>query len=405
MAKKSSNPPTAAAREAWSGSFGFLMSAIGAAVGLGNIWSFPYKLQAHGGATFLLAYLFMALTLGLPLLWLELAVGRRAACGPVAAYQKLHPRAAACGWLAVASAFLMLAFYCVLGGLVLRYAAGFALELLGCSGFGGLDGASFHAALTGHPPRLALWYAAFLLLSCLPVEQGIRRGIERFSSLAMPALLLMLTALAAFVAVQPGAAAGWQMLLRPAAPPTTEVWLAAAVQLFFSLSLGQGCLLTYGSYLPPAAPLPRLSLLIVLADSLIATLAAAVVLPACAAFAPSAATGPALLFSAMHAVFAAAPWGDALGLIFYTLVTLAALTSAVSLLQVCTAALTDARPLSRRTALALTAAALSLPAAPVLADAHLPQNWLEIFSFTAEGLLMPAASAALLLLAIRQILR
>ncbi|MBQ3112232.1 MAG: sodium-dependent transporter [Firmicutes bacterium] len=386
----------------FSGSYGFLASAVGAAVGLGNIWSFPYKLAAHGGAAFLLAYLTLALALGLPLLHLELRTGRRTACPPPAAYRMLHRRAAPVGWAAVLASFLMLAFYCVLGGLVLRYAVGFALELPGGSGFFGLSGAEFFAARQRQPLLLLLWYAVFLALSCALVGQGVRRGIERFSCVAMPALIVLLIALAAFVAVQPGAAAGWDMLLRPSSALTPAVWRAAAVQLFFSLSLGQGCLLTYGSYLPPAAPLPRLSLLIVLCDTLVAALAAAVVLPACAAFGAAADAGPALLFSAMHAVFAAAPWGDALGLLFYTLVTLAALTSAVSLLEVCTAALTAAAPLSRRAACLLTAGALTLPAAPVLADAYLPLPWLELISFAAEGVLMPGASAALVLLTLRQ---
>ena len=302
-------------RGQWGSNFGFLMAAIGSAVGLGNIWGFPYKMGKSGGFAFLLVYLVLVVLVGVVVMLGELSLGRKTGKGTMGAYLAFSKKYAWVGFMGVFSGFLILSFYSVLGGMVMRYMIGFLLRLLGVDGFAG-QGLGFFGYLLYDYGGMLFFYALFMILTVWIVMGGIESGIEKFSTVAMPALFFILLFVIIYVAVQPGAAAG---------------------QMFFSLSLGMGCMITYGSYLSKKEDLQKNALIIPFADTLIAVMAGMAVMPACAAFGVDYARGPGLLFVSMQTVFEnMGSFGNFVGFMFYFLVFIAAVTSSISLLEVCT---------------------------------------------------------------------
>lgn len=327
-------------RDSWGSNFGFLMAAIGSAVGLGNIWGFPYKMGKSGGFAFLLVYLLLVVFVGVVVMLGELALGRKSGRGAVGTYVHLAKKYAWIGFMGVASGFLILAFYSVLGGMVMRYMIGFLLQLFGLDGFAG-QGLGFFGFLLYDTGGLVFCFALFMILNIIIVMGGIKGGIEKFSTIAMPALFGILLFVIIYVAFQPGAAAGYTFMFKPDfAMLGTDffgVLKTAAGQMFFSLSLGMGCMMTYGSYLEKKEDLQRNSFIIPAADTLIAIMAGMAVMPACAAFGIDYARGPGLLFVSMQQVFSnMGSFGNMMGFLFYFLVFIAALTSSISLLEVCT---------------------------------------------------------------------
>lgn len=327
-----SDPP----RERWGSQLGFVLAAVGSAVGLGNVWRFSYVVGEHGGAAFLLLYGAVLVVMGLPVMIAELAIGRRAQSDAVGAFEVLAPGRpwVAGGYLAVAACVVILSYYAVIAGWVGRYLVGY-LE-------GGIMGVppGAHDALFADYVSSRLtplgWAGGFMAATTAIVMAGVRRGIETANRLLMPLLALLLVAMAAYALTLPGAgggvrflfAADWAGLTRP------EAYLAAVGQAFFSLSLGMGALLTYGSYLPASARLPREAGRIVVLDVLVALVAGLVVFPAVFAFGVDPATGPTLAFVVLPGVFEAMPGGRAVGAAFFALLGAAALSSAVSMLEV-----------------------------------------------------------------------
>ncbi|HWP79615.1 MAG TPA: sodium-dependent transporter [Candidatus Acidoferrum sp.] len=327
-------------RGSWGSNFGFLMAAIGSAVGLGNIWGFPYKMGKNGGFAFLIVYLLLVVFVGVVVMLGELTLGRKSGRGAVGTYVYFAKKYAWIGFMGVASGFLILAFYSVLGGMVMRYMIGYMFQLLGLDGFAG-QGAGFFGYLLYDTGGLIFCYALFMVLNIIIVMGGIKGGIEKFSTVAMPALFGILLFVIVYVAFQPGAAAGYAFMFKPDfAMLGTDffgVLKTAAGQMFFSLSLGMGCMMTYGSYLSKKEDLQKNAFIIPAADTLMAIMAGMAVMPACAAFGIDYARGPGLLFVSMQQVFAnMGSFGNMMGFLFYFLVFIAALTSSISLLEVCT---------------------------------------------------------------------
>ena len=330
-------------RGQWGSNFGFLMAAIGSAVGLGNIWGFPYKMGKSGGFAFLLVYLVLVVLVGVVVMLGELSLGRKTGKGTMGAYLAFSKKYAWVGFMGVFSGFLILSFYSVLGGMVMRYMIGFLLRLLGVDGFAG-QGLGFFGYLLYDYGGMLFFYALFMILTVWIVMGGIESGIEKFSTVAMPALFFILLFVIIYVAVQPGAAAGYAFMFKPDFSVFTNpdigffgVLKAAAGQMFFSLSLGMGCMITYGSYLSKKEDLQKNALIIPFADTLIAVMAGMAVMPACAAFGVDYARGPGLLFVSMQTVFEnMGSFGNFVGFMFYFLVFIAAVTSSISLLEVCT---------------------------------------------------------------------
>lgn len=323
-------------REHWGPGSGFLLAALGSAVGLGNIWRFSYVAGENGGGAFLLVYFIMVFLVGVPLLLGEFALGRKAQRDSVSAIEVLAPesRWKRLGLLGVIVAVLILAYYAVIAGWVMKY---LALYLLGgareftATGFA----AAFHGFIAGPVEPLA-WQFMVLALTVLVVASGIERGIESVSRLLMPLLALLLLALAIHSATLPGFRRGVAFLLQPdwAALTQPKVYLAALGQAFFSIGLAMGVMVTYGSYLDPARRLPGAVVTIALGDTLFAVVAGLVIFPAVFSFGLDPAQGPALAFVVLPEVFAQMQGGVWVGAAFFALLVIAALTSAVSLLEV-----------------------------------------------------------------------
>ena len=330
-------------RGQWGSNFGFLMAAVGSAVGLGNIWGFPYKMGMSGGFAFLLVYLVLAALVGVVVMLGELTLGRKTGKGTMGAYIAFSKKYSWVGFMGVFSGFLILSFYSVLGGMVMRYMIGFLLQLLGLDGFAA-QGTGFFGFMLYDYGGILFFYALFMVITMLIVMGGIEKGIESFSSIAMPALFAILLFVIIYVAVQPGAAAGYAFMFKPDFSVFSNpdigffgVLKTAAGQMFFSLSLGMGCMITYGSYLSKNENLQKNAVIIPVADTIIAVMAGMAVMPACAAFGVDYGRGPGLLFVSMQTVFEnMGSFGNFVGFMFYFLVFIAAVTSSISLLEVCT---------------------------------------------------------------------
>lgn len=335
-------------REHWGSRLGFVMAAAGSAVGLGNIWRFPYTAGENGGGAFLLIYLAIVACFGVSLLLAEVLIGRTTQRNPVGALSRLGGRSwGLVGLLGVLTGFVILSFYIVVAGWTLAY--------IGFSASGALNstspetlGATF-GAFIGSPWSPLLYALAFMTLVALTVSGGIARGIERANKVLMPLLFVLLIALVIHALTLEGASEGVRFLLQPDFSKVTAATFSAALaQAFFSLSLGMGCMLTYGSYLSAHDRLGVATTSIISLDVLAAILAGLVIMPVVFAFGFDPEAGPGLTFITLPAAFAAMPGGAFVGPLFFLLLTIAALTSAISILEPAISFLTDERGWSRR---------------------------------------------------------
>lgn len=330
-------------RGQWGSNFGFLMAAVGSAVGLGNIWGFPYKLGANGGFAFLLVYLILVVLVGLIVMLGELTIGRMTGKSAVFAYRALAKKWTWLGYAGVAAGFFILAFYSVIGGTVIRYMLSFLIEIFSPgAGFGGMGSGDYFGAFITNSGGSILFHAIFMAITIIIVMGGIAGGIEKFCKIAMPALVVILLIVIIRSVTLPGAGAGLAYIFSPNFAPLQEdffgVVRVASGQMFFSLSLGMGCMITYGSYLSKKENLMTNSIFIVIADTCVALLAALAVMPAVFAFGLEPGGGPGLLFVTLHEVFTNGMGGfvgSLFGFLFYLLVFFAAVTSSISLLEVC----------------------------------------------------------------------
>ena len=341
-------------RKGFGTNFGFLMAAVGSAVGLGNIWGFPNKMGACGGFTFLIIYLILAVCCGFIVMVGELALGRKTGKGAVGAYQVLSKRFKWLGWLGILSAFLILGFYCALGGYCIKYVVLNVGNLFG-AGFGnnGLASGDVFGNLLTNQLESVIYGLIFVVLTLLIVMGGVSSGIEKFCSVGMPCLFFMLVIVIIRACTLPGAVDGLKYMFVPGwavehgvipkAPSFISVLSTAGGQMFFSLSLGMGAMVTYGSYLDKKQNLEKNALIIVVCDTIIALMAGLAVMPARFALDPEGPIGgPKLLFITMQNVFnTMGTVGYIFGIIFYLLVVLAAISSSISLLEVVVAHFCD----------------------------------------------------------------
>ena len=340
-------------RKGFGSNFGFLMAAVGSAVGLGNIWGFPNKMGANGGFTFLVIYLILAACCGIIVMVGELALGRKTGRGAVGAYRVLSKKFKWLGWLGILSAFLILFFYCALGGYCIKYVVVNVGDLFG-AGFGsnGLNGAEVFGAFMGNQMEAVIYGLIFVLLTMIIVMGGVGGGIEKVCSVGMPALFIILLICIIRACTLPGAVDGLKYMFVPSwalengvikeAPDFLTVLATAGGQMFFSLSLGMGAMITYGSYLHKKENIEKNALLIVIMDTLVALMAGLCVIPGRFALDPTGALGgPSLLFVTMQNVFHKMPLGALFGILFYLLVVFAAISSSISLLEVIVAHFCD----------------------------------------------------------------
>lgn len=357
---------TSATRGAWRSRTGFLLAAAGSAVGLGNIWRFPYITGENGGGAFVFLYLACVVLLGLPILIAEVLLGRHTRLSAVSAFRRLSgPRSpwAAIGVLGVAAAFLVLSFYSVVAGWSLHYAQ---LSVRGA--LSGLSpdeiGATF-GALAADPVLSTGWMVVFMALTTWVVVRGVHRGLEICSKALMPLLLLLLLVLLARAATLPGWGPGMTFVFGLHADELTAAGVLEALgHALFTLSVGVGGLIAYGSYVERDTDVPKAGLAIAGLDTFIALLACAVVFPILFTHGQEPAQGPGLLFVSLPIAFSGLAGGRFLATVFFLLLVLAALTSTISLLEVVTSYLIDERGWTRRRAALLSGAAIALLGVP-----------------------------------------
>ena len=352
-------------RSSFGSNFGFLMAAIGSAVGLGNIWGFPYKMGKSGGFAFLVVYLVLAVIVGLTIMSSELALGRKTGTGVVGAYKAVSKKYKWVGWLGIISPFLIMSFYSVLGGYCVQYMCLNLAELgFGLSNIFGaaITGSNTFSAMLTNQFGCAIFTLLFLGYCMYIVMRGIGGGIEKFNKVGMPALVVMLLIVIIRAVTLPNAIEGLKFMFVPGyavkagfideAPSFITVLGTAGGQMFFSLSLAMGAMITYGSYLGKKENLVKNSGIIVVSDTLVALMAGLAVIPAAVANGINSGIpvneitlgGPKLLFVTLQDVFSnMGPTGPVFGTIFYLLVIIAAVSSAISLMEVIAAYFIDKR--------------------------------------------------------------
>ncbi|MDE2607475.1 MAG: sodium-dependent transporter [Burkholderiales bacterium] len=318
----------------WRSGGGFMLAALGSAVGLGNVWRFSYVVGENGGGAFLLVYLLALLLVGVPLLVAEFALGRAMRRESVAAIRRLAAGSPwrHIAWLSLVAPSLVLAYYSVVAGWVLRYLMDFSF---GPPTAAGDHAAAFSAHVAGTLEPLA-WQAVMLGATAAAIANEVTRGIERLNRVLMPLLALLLLAMLLQAATLDGFSRGLAFLFRPdwAALAQPRVYVAALGQVFFSLGLAMGVMVTFGSYLPRGTALHRPALAIAFGDTLAALAAGLVIFPAVFTLGLDPAQGPGLAFVVLPEVFARIPGGRLVGVAFFLLLTVAALTSMASLLEV-----------------------------------------------------------------------
>ena len=330
------------------------MAAVGSAVGLGNIWGFPNKMGANGGFTFLVIYLILAALCGFIVMVGELALGRKTGRGAIGAYKVLSKRFKWLGWLGVLSAFLILGFYCALGGYCLKYVTLNVGNLFHAGfGTGTLDGAGVFGALMANQGEAVVYGLIFVAITMIIVMGGVGGGIEKVCSVGMPALFVMLVICIIRSCTLEGASEGLKYMFVPGwalangvikdAPDFFSVVSTAGGQMFFSLSLGMAAMITYGSYLDKKENLQKNAIIIVVMDTLVALMAGLCVIPGRFALDPTGKLGgPSLLFVTMQNVFdRMGAAGPIFGILFYLLVVFAAVSSSISLLEAVVAHFVD----------------------------------------------------------------
>ena len=325
-------------RATFGSKLGVILATVGCAVGLGNIWRFPYMVGANGGASFILIYLVCILLLGIPVMITEFFIGRHSHRNAAGAFKVMAPgtKWSFIGYNGVLGAFLILGFYSVVSGWTLEYI------LQACTGsLAGKSAADFTAEFETFSSgifRPILWTALFIGMTHVIIMSGVKKGIERASKVMMPVLFLILCALCVRSVTLPDASEGLRFLLQPDfSKIRSSVVLSAMGQAFFSLSIGMGCLITYSSYFGKQTNLQTTAIQVTLLDTLVAVLAGVMIFPAVFSFGIAPTAGPELVFITLPNVFEQMPLGNLWSLVFFVLLALAALTSTISLHEVATA--------------------------------------------------------------------
>ena len=346
-------------RENWGSRIGFILAAAGSAVGLGNIWRFPYLTGENGGSAFILIYLVFVFAIGLSVMIAEFTVGRSTGLAAVGAFKTYSDRWTFAGVMGVLAAFLIMGFYPVVGGWALAYVLESITGLM--SQTPDQIGDSFGAFIYGATQPL-VWMLIFLGMNILIVAKGIKGGIEKAAKILMPTLFVLLAVIAIRSLTLEGAGAGIDFIFRPDFSEVTgATFLAALGQAFFSLSLGMGCMITYGSYLSKKETLASNALIVTGLDVGVALLAGIAMFPALFAFGMEPAQGPGLVFVVIPIVFSQMGGiGTLMGIIFFVALTVAALTSSVSLMEVVVAYFIDQRDMARPKAVYLTGAGFAI---------------------------------------------
>lgn len=384
-------------RDSFGSKFGVVAAAAGSAVGLGNIWRFPYVLGENGGGAFLIIYLGFILAIGLPVMLAEFTIGRRAQMNALGSFKKLAPGKPwyLVGLMGIGAAFVILAFYSTIAGWTLEY-----LVQSVANGFSGKSSnelkttfETFQAA----PVRPLIWQLVFMFLTGFIVFSGVKKGIERYTKILMPVLIVLILVMSIRSLTLPGAKGGLEFLFKPDFSKINwKVVLDALGQAAFSLSIGMGTLITYGSYIRKDTNLPVTALQVSAADTLIAVLAGVMIFPAVFAFGIDPAEGFGLVFIVLPNIFEQMAGGYFFSILFFVLLAIAALTSTVSVLEVVVAYFSEELNMTRKKATILGSVLISivgvfatLSFGPLKDVTLFDMSIFGIFNYVSANLLLP----------------
>lgn len=383
-------------RSSFSGKLGFVLATAGSAVGLGNIWRFPYLAAKHGGGIFLLVYLVLALTFGFALMCAEIAIGRKTGVSAIGAYKKLNKKFAFTGVIASLVPIIILPYYSVIGGWIIKYLSVF---LTGNMAKATEDG--FFDAFISAPMEPVGWFLIYLAITALVVLLGVEKGIEKVSKIMMPVLVVLTVFIAVYSLFMPGAIDGLLYYVTPDFSKFSGTTVLAAMgQLFYSMSLAMGIMITYGSYMKKDVNLESSVKQIELFDTGIAFFAGLMVIPAVFSFSggdeAALGKGPGLMFVTLPKVFQSMTGGSVIGIVFFVLVLFAALTSSISLMETVVSIFMDKFGWNRKTTCIIVfvgCIALGLPSClgyGVLADVKvIGMAFLDFFDFISNSVIMP----------------
>lgn len=386
---------------------GFVLAAAGSAVGLGNIWRFPYLAAKYGGGIFLLVYIIFAVTFGFTLMITEIAIGRRTGKSVIGAYKAVDKRFSALGLLAAAVPTLILPYYCVIGGWVTKYMVEFITvhgHTVATDTYG--DGSvTFFDNFISHPMQPTIFFVIYVVLNASVVMLGVQKGIEILSKFLMPVLLIIIIGISIYTLTLDGAVEGLKYYVLPNFKGFTfdqllKTIVGAMGQLFYSMSLAMGIMITYGSYMRKEDSLEHSVRQIEIFDTLVAFLAGLIIVPAVFVFSGGSTeklnAGPSLMFKTLPAVFDNMPAGEIIGGAFFILVTLAALTSSISLMETVTAVVMEKFKLGRVVScLIVIAVTLALGMLSVLGYSTWSgvkiagMQFLDFFDFITNNVMMP----------------
>ncbi len=393
-------------RSSFTGKIGFVLAAAGSAVGLGNIWRFPYLANEYGGGIFLLTYLILSVTFGFALMAAEIALGRKTGLSAVGAYQALNKKFAFVGYIASAVPMIILPYYCVIGGWVIKYLITFVIggaadTVMTTTGADG-QVVTFFSSFIGQSVEPMVWFCVFLGITALIVLFGVEKGIEKVSKIMMPILVILTLGIAIYIVCQPGAGAGLLYYVKPDFSHfSVKTVLAAMGQLFYSMSISMGIMITYGSYMKKDVHIEKSVHQIELFDTGIAFLAGMMVIPALTAFpapegAEEAQQGAGLMFEALPRVFNNMTGGVVIGVVFFLLVFLAALTSSISLMETVVSIFQDKLKWSRKKSCllvllgSLVLGSLSSLGYSLLGNIKIiGMTFLDFFDFASNSVIMP----------------
>ncbi|MBQ7017445.1 MAG: sodium-dependent transporter [Bacteroidales bacterium] len=393
-------------RDSFASSFGVLVAMAGSAVGLGNLWRFPYLVGTNGGAAFIIIYLAIVFLLALPIMYAEFVVGRRAQSNVYGAFKKLAPGSkwGIIGVMAIICCILIVSFYSVVGGWTIDYLVKAVMGEFS-SGSEGFDGLFAQTVSSNYRPLLFM--LLFVGTSAVVLLAGVKDGIEKYSKVLMPLLFVMVIIIAVRSVTLPGSGAGLDFLFKPDfSKVTANTFLDALGQAFFSLSVGFGIIFTYASYVNKNENLIKMSAQTATADTLFAIIAGIAIMPAVFAFGISPSQGPGLVFVTLPYVFAQLPLGSVLAAIFFFVLFVAALTSAISLLEVAVAYVLEEFKIGRRAAvISVVAIVLFLGTFCSLSQGLLGDvkifgnNIFDLFDKTTANILIPVGGLLIVLFA------
>ncbi|QZT37020.1 sodium-dependent transporter [Halosquirtibacter xylanolyticus] len=386
-------------RDGFSSRFGVIAAAAGSAIGLGNIWRFPYVLGENGGGAFFLVYMAFILVLGVPLMLTEMSIGRAGQRNPYGTFRFLAPKTKwyLVGVMGVAAAFLILSFYSAVAGWTLQYL--FDAVTDGFSGKSSVELNGMFESFRSSTYAPSIWTLVFLVMTGCVVVAGVEKGIEKYAKVLMPLLFVIIIILDIRAVTLDGAEEGLKFLFHPDfSKLDSKAVLEALGQAFFSLSLGMGTMITYGSYIGKKENLFSSATSVSLADTAIAVLAGVAIFPAVFAFGIKPDSGPGLVFITLPNVFQQMPGGYFFSVLFFFLLVIAALTSSISLLEVVVSYFTEELKISRAKATVISFISIgvfgvmcSLSSGPLKEATIFDKTIFDMFDYISSNILLPVA--------------